>query len=631
MTKGRVATFAVAILASVGVALGILYAEEIIKFSGNAQADLATPSDTVVLQIRDLKTQRDLDGLLTYGDQISVQVRGSGILTFVSAEGSELGRGAVVVRVYRSSTDREMLLADQQVASAAAAVAQAELALENLTAAARPEQIASSDASLAQAELTFSNMTSPPTPERDASVKAAHAQAESALVTTEGRVDTYHAALTITRERYCELVRGSGWQYSEAAGWVYQEARTSICPSDGVTMLLDTVPVLLQKLSDDDDDIVSASNALVAAFHNHRGAIAALEAAEASLKSANASLEAYDDAPSKEELNQATKALASARAHRAALDVPPTTKQIAQVFASLQNARASLRTAIAGRKDLRNGPSAIVLLFGEVPAWRNFTHDMSPGTDVKQLKQNLVALGYANYDQMEINKTFDKQAATALKRMQTQLGLEASGQVRFGDIVFLPGISLVEYADNFPRIGATVAAGNVSISLVPSVQIATRFGADGRISLDRKSLHQVKSAIDVSDQDLIQVGSTVEIELPDETVVGGTVREIAAVAVVPQGNQDPYLEVIVAPENTSDLARWTGAAVTVSFVSELAEDVLTAPVASLIALLGGGYAVEVMEQDSRRLLPVELGMYSDGLVEIAGTGLEAGMIVFVPK
>jgi len=90
--------------------------------------------------------------------------------------------------------------------------------------------------------------------------------------------------------------------------------------------------------------------------------------------------------------------------------------------------------------------------------------------------------------------------------------------------------------------------------------------------------------------------------------------------------------VVVIPEHSSSLARWTGAAVTVSFVSELAQDVLAAPVASLIALLGGGYAVEVVEQNNAtRLFSVELGMYSDGLVEIEGAGLEAGMILIVPE
>ena len=630
MSKGRVATLAMTLLVMVGVALGILYTEEIISFPENDEITTITPSDTVVLQMRDLETQRDLDGLLSYGDQVSVEIRGSGILTFIAPEGSELDRGAVVARVYRSTTEREILAADQQISSATAALAQAELTFEKLTESARPEQIAASEATLAQAELSYSNMIAPPTPERTASVKAGHASAESALFTAAGRVDTYTAGLTIARDNYCELVQDSGWQYSETAGWVYQEAEKSICPADGTPLLLNAVAVLLEKVSDDDEDIVNASNALLVAFHNHRGAIAALKTAVANLESAEETLEAYDDGPTTEELAQAAKALTSARAQRSALDLPPTTSETAQAFASLQNARAALRTAVANRKELREGPSAIVLLFGENPAWRDFSYGMTPGKDVEQLKENLIALGFASYADMEINETFDRQLVSTLKTMQERLGLQATGEFSFGDIIFLPGISLVEYADNFPRAGATVNSGNMSLSLLPSVRIRTAFGPSGKMTIHQQSLHQVKTSIDVSDQDLINVGSSVEIELPDENVVQGTVQEIGSIAVVPQGNQDPYLEVIVTPEDSSDLARWTGAEVTVSFVSELAENVLAAPVASLIALLGGGYAVEVVEQNATRLVPVDLGMYSEGLVEIQGPGLEAGLTVVVP-
>ena len=42
-------------------------------------------------------------------------------------------------------------------------------------------------------------------------------------------------------------------------------------------------------------------------------------------------------------------------------------------------------------------------------------------------------------------------------------------------------------------------------------------------------------------------------------------------------------------------------------------------------------ALEALGLDRTRLFPVQLGMYSDGLVEIEGPGLEAGMIVIVPE
>ena len=80
------------------------------------------------------------------------------------------------------------------------------------------------------------------------------------------------------------------------------------------------------------------------------------------------------------------------------------------------------------------------------------------------------------------------------------------------------------------------------------------------------------------------------------------------------------------------LPEWTGATVTVSITKELAKNVLSVPVTSLLALLDGGYALEVRESGSMtKLVPVETGIYADGWVEVTGQGLEAGIEVVMPK
>ncbi|MAF52613.1 MAG: hypothetical protein CL694_06325, partial [Chloroflexi bacterium] len=51
-----------------------------------------------------------------------------------------------------------------------------------------------------------------------------------------------------------------------------------------------------------------------------------------------------------------------------------------------------------------------------------------------------------------------------------------------------------------------------------------------------------------------------------------------------------------------------------------------------LALLGGGYAVEVRDSSAAtRLVPVEVGVYADGWVEVTGPGLEADAEVVVPR
>ena len=57
------------------------------------------------------------------------------------------------------------------------------------------------------------------------------------------------------------------------------------------------------------------------------------------------------------------------------------------------------------------------------------------------------------------------------------------------------------------------------------------------------------------------------------------------------------------------------------------------PVDALVALAGGGYAVEVIDKRGiHRLLPVSLGLFddADGLVQVTGSGLTRGEHVVVP-
>ena len=60
------------------------------------------------------------------------------------------------------------------------------------------------------------------------------------------------------------------------------------------------------------------------------------------------------------------------------------------------------------------------------------------------------------------------------------------------------------------------------------------------------------------------------------------------------------------------------------------DDVLAVPVSALVALLEGGYAVEVVDDDgSRRYVAVETDLFDDGWVEVRGDGLSEGQSVVV--
>jgi multidrug efflux pump subunit AcrA (membrane-fusion protein) len=78
-------------------------------------------------------------------------------------------------------------------------------------------------------------------------------------------------------------------------------------------------------------------------------------------------------------------------------------------------------------------------------------------------------------------------------------------------------------------------------------------------------------------------------------------------------------------DDPSALPGLDAAPVTVHVVTERREDVLAVPVNALVALLEGGYAVEVLDADgTRRYVAVDTGLFDDGLVEVTGDGLAAG-------
>ena len=68
---------------------------------------------------------------------------------------------------------------------------------------------------------------------------------------------------------------------------------------------------------------------------------------------------------------------------------------------------------------------------------------------------------------------------------------------------------------------------------------------------------------------------------------------------------------------------------TVRYVVRERKDVLAVPVAALLALAEGGYGLEVVEGGSSRIVAVELGLVSDGQVEVTGD-VQADMIIGMP-
>ncbi len=598
---------------------------------------------TATLERRDLITREELSGTLKYEKTINVPASVNGVVTWLPKSGDLLERGAIIFRIYHSVTELEILTSEQQIASAKASIAQAELAYEQLTTPASTATIASADAAVAQAELAYEQLTTPASTATIASADAAVAQAEASVSSAAGQVTTTWNTLRLAKDAYCAI---------------FSSATESACLANGIP-LSNTVIIKLEKNLIELPDQRTIINNLLTSSTNYTSAKTAKTSSESNLKSAKAkrveldkvptssdlaqalqSLDSakakraeLDDPPTASALAQALQSLDSAKAKRAELDDPPTASALAQVNAGILNAKASLKTAHAQQSNLKDGPVASILMYGPLPTWRDLSQESSDGLDIHQLETNLVILGFDPKKEITIDQMFDSGTSNAVKRMQKSLGLQPTGEITFGEIIFTPGPVVVESNDNYPQLGDTINNATPVISVTAIAQVADKIEPDGTITQPKTSLQTVSTTINVVDQDLIEIGTPVEIELPDDEIITGKVREIGSIAVINTANQaqEPYLEVTISLDGTTSYHRWTGAPVTVRATKDVAKNVLSAPTTALLSLLGGGYALEIIGEFENYLVPVEVGVYADNWVEVTGSNLKVGMQVVVPK
>jgi hypothetical protein len=149
---------------------------------------------------------------------------------------------------------------------------------------------------------------------------------------------------------------------------------------------------------------------------------------------------------------------------------------------------------------------------------------------------------------------------------------------------------------------------------------------------------QVVIALDANQQAAVKVGDQVTITLPDTSTTPGVVSTVGTVATAPAGSgqggpSTPTIEVDVTPSDPAATGTLDQAPVLVAITTASVTDALVVPVAALLALSGGGYAVEVVASDgTRQLVGVTLGLFDDaeGLVQITGSTVHAGEHVVVP-
>jgi peptidoglycan hydrolase-like protein with peptidoglycan-binding domain len=259
---------------------------------------------------------------------------------------------------------------------------------------------------------------------------------------------------------------------------------------------------------------------------------------------------------------------------------------------------------------------AVRLLYGRLPAYRDFRAGMTGGPDVRQLEQNLVHLGLDPLRQITVDNRFTAATGAAIRRWQASWGLPAArrtGILSLGQVVFLP-VAL--------RVNEVTAA------------VGTAVGPNEPVLAASSTARVVTAQVGADRQAFVEVGDEVMVSLPGASPVPGKVLQTGRVANVgeqtdngrPPGPATITVTIgITVPNGTRDLDQ---APVLVDIASSVRKNVLLVPVAALLARPGGGYQVRLASGD---YLEVRPGLFDEatGKVEVSGE-LKVGDLVEVP-
>ena len=247
----------------------------------------------------------------------------------------------------------------------------------------------------------------------------------------------------------------------------------------------------------------------------------------------------------------------------------------------------------------------VVLLHGPRPVWREFALGMPPGADIRQLEENLTALGFGG---STVDDRFTATTQTAVRAWQRRQGRQVTGRLPLGSVVFAPGDARI---------------------LEPLVPLGGRVGPEPVLRI-ASTTRAVTAALPLGRAAQVRAGDEVEVTVPGGRRVVGTITVIGALTEEPGGpNTIPMTVRLRDPSVAGDLAQ---VPVQVSIVVVERKGVLAVPVTALSAAGGGGYELIVVDGETRRPVPVRPGLIDEraGLVEVTGPGLAEGIRVEAP-
>ncbi|WP_051468839.1 peptidoglycan-binding protein [Actinomadura oligospora] len=259
-----------------------------------------------------------------------------------------------------------------------------------------------------------------------------------------------------------------------------------------------------------------------------------------------------------------------------------------------------------------DGRPVVFFKGGRTPMYRDLRPGVT-GPDVQELNAALAASGYdADGSIPTGSDTYTAATAAAVRNLQDALDVRRTGRLAKGEVVFV-GAAKIRITGLAVKLGGRAPEGGVVLT-----------GSSTR--------RQVNVDVDASLQGRLKEGQKVVITLPDGSSVGGSVASVGTVVKKAPGGRST-VPVTVTPGGSRATGALDQAPVGVSITTESVEGALMVPVNALLALLGGGYGVEVVDAGgSHHLMPVTLGLFDDtaGTVQITGKGIVPGQQVVVP-
>ncbi len=722
------------------VAVAVIAVVVLTRDDSGTQQDANTELTTTAVTRADLAEYLEISGTLDYAEEVTLDARSSGVLTYLAPEGAVVSQGEQLYTIVNEPTaaenanvlaqlesaQRDLMNArddleeanddpsQADVASATSAVSDAEEALAELLEPPSDAEIDTAEAAVLDALETLNDLQNPTeaalAAARSQLANAEQAQADLLEDPTRAQIDTAQASVASAKQALEDLLAGASVADLDAARAAVSSAEENLqtvldgpsqaeiakARADVMQAEEDLDPysydadaaaadadwrLALQALDDllakpTEAEIATAEAEVARAREDLDdllgGASAAdVESAEAARNDAEEALADLLEAPSQAEIDDAQAAvleaaealenlenpteaalatartqLATAREDLTDLREGPTQAQIESAEAAVLvaqdaledlladteldemalleqtvvSAEAALESAEADAAMLADATGARVVMYGETPVYRTMTLG-DEGQDVLQLEANLTDLGFADSEGFEADGVFDEATETAVRAWQQQTGRHLDGTVGDEDVLFVAGpVQVGEWATGV-ELGQELAQG---------AALATLVVIEAPMGGVMATTQQVVAALPLSDRDLVSEGSEVNVELPDGADVAATVISISPSPVLDtQSGENTVDLTILLSAPVSDV--WIGATTDVEIVETLVADALVVPATALLALVEGGYAVEVSDGAGTRLVGVETGLFVDGDVEVQGGSLSVGDQVVIPR